>query len=67
MKAMDPAYVGFRGGEKEPSRPGNLKLVTAICSVCQRKRNVPEGVAVRAGEQYICASCAEKQASGAAS
>ncbi len=66
MKARDPNYVGFRGHGKEPTKPGNVRLVPVTCSVCQRKRNIPEGIALSAGDTYVCASCQEEQAAKAA-
>ncbi|MSQ14151.1 MAG: hypothetical protein EXR47_08550 [Dehalococcoidia bacterium] len=66
MKARDPNYVGFRGHEKEPTKPGSVRLVAVTCSVCQRKRNVPEGIALSAGDAYVCSSCEEEEAAKAA-
>ena len=60
MRSLDASYAGFRGYDKEPTRPGNVRLVAVTCSVCQRKRNVPEGTALQAGEQYVCSSCQEE-------
>lgn len=61
MKRLDPDYKGFRGWHKEPSRPGNAPLEAVTCVVCQRKRNVPRGIALEQGEHYVCSSCREEQ------
>lgn len=66
MRSLDPNYVGFRGYAKEPTRPGNVRLVAMTCTVCQRKRNVPEGMALQAGDTFVCSSCQEEQAAKAA-
>ncbi|MBI2935777.1 MAG: hypothetical protein HYY31_03075 [Chloroflexi bacterium] len=61
MRRLDPGYPGFRGPEKEPTRPGNLVLVSVVCSICQRKRNIPPGMVPQRTEEYVCLSCREKQ------
>ena len=60
MRRLDPDYRGFRGPQREPDRPGVVPLVPAVCSLCQRKRNVPLGVARQYGEKYVCLACREK-------
>jgi len=58
-KRLNPDYSGFRGYGKEPERPGQTPMQTVVCSVCGRKRNVPLGVALEAGENYVCLKCRE--------
>ena len=60
MRRLDPDYTGFRGHNSEPSRSGKTPLEAVTCSVCGRKRNVPRGVAVEQGENYVCARCVEE-------
>jgi hypothetical protein len=60
LRRLNPEYRGFRGPEHEPARPGNTPLVAVTCSVCQRKKNVPLGVAQELGERYVCLECQEK-------
>ena len=60
MRRLDPDYTGFRGHNSEPSRSGKTPLEAATCSVCGRKRNVPRGVALEQGENYVCARCVEE-------
>lgn len=59
MKRLDPDYKGFRGHRNEPNRPGVTPLEAATCRVCGRKRNVPRGIALEQGENYVCVSCTE--------
>ena len=60
MKNLDPDYQGFRGHRNEPSQRGNAPLEPVTCSVCGRKRNVPRGVAMERGEDYMCVRCTEE-------
>ena len=60
MRRLDPDYRGFRGYQKEPTKPGNTPLEPVTCQVCGRKRNVPRGIAVEQGESYVCARCLEE-------
>jgi hypothetical protein len=60
MRGLDPDYRGFRGHGNEPSRPGKAPRATAVCAICGRKRNVPVGVALEQGGDFVCASCAEE-------
>ena len=59
MKRLDPDYKGFRGHSNEPTRPGKTPLEAVTCRICGRKRNVPRGVALEQGENYVCSSCTE--------
>jgi hypothetical protein len=59
MRRLDPDYRGFRGHGSEPSKPGVTPLVAIDCTVCGRKRNVPRGVALEQGDNFICTSCRE--------
>lgn len=60
MRRLDPDYAGFRGYNSEPSRSGKTPLEAVTCSVCGRKRNVPRGVALEQGENYVCTRCVEE-------
>ena len=60
MKRLDPDYQGFRGHQSEPSRSGNTPLEAVTCHLCGRKRNVPRGVALDQGENYVCSRCVEE-------
>ena len=60
MRRLDPDYAGFRGHRSEPSRSGKTPLEAVTCSVCGRKRNVPRGVALEQGENYVCIRCVEE-------
>ena len=60
MRRLDPDYHGFRGRLNEPSRPGKTPLEAVTCRVCGRKRNVPRGIAVEQGDNYVCSRCTEE-------
>ena len=62
MRRLDPDYSGFRGFDREPSRPGRTPLEPVTCSICGRKRNVPRGVAAEQGDRFVCMSCSEQTA-----
>jgi len=57
MKGLDPDYKGFRGFGSEPDRLGKTPLEPVICTVCDRKRNVPRGIAMEQREGYVCVNC----------
>ena len=52
-----PEYVGFRGHNSEPDRRGQGQMQSVTCSVCGRRRNVPLGVALESGGEYVCMAC----------
>ena len=60
MKGLDPDYRGFRGHGGEPSRKGKAPLESLVCTVCDRKRNVPRGIALESGESFVCSTCVEE-------
>ena len=61
-RALNPDYRGFRGYGLEPDKPGQMPMQEATCSVCGHKRNVPVGVALAAGDTFVCESCQENAA-----
>jgi len=65
MRRLDPNYRGFRGWEREPTRPGNAPLASVVCVRCGRKRNVPLGIALEQGDRYLCLTCREGEDEGA--
>ena len=60
MKQRDPAYAGFRGVNTGPAAPS--EVVSVVCSVCRRKRNVPSESLPGPEESYVCLQCQEEQA-----
>lgn len=60
MKRLNPDYKGFRGHLLEPDRPGQTPLAALTCTVCGRKRNIPLGVAVAQGDQFVCQTCTDE-------
>jgi len=61
MKRLSPEYLGFRGHNLEPDMPEQVSLQSVTCTVCERKRNVPLGVAVEQEGQYVCQNCREEE------
>lgn len=51
-KRLYPEYKGYRGPEERP--PGKPDLKPLVCTVCGRKRNVPEETPE---EGFICTVC----------
>ena len=62
MKGLNPDYVGFRGDGTQSAEADAIPLEGITCSVCNRRRNVPVGVAIKERENYICSTCQEDQA-----
>ena len=60
MKRLDPDYGGFRGHRQEPNKRGNAPLEAVTCTVCERRRNVPRGIALEQGDSYVCSACSER-------
>ena len=58
-RQRNPGYVGFRGYDVEPDKPGQTPTQVLTCSVCGHKRNVPLGIAREAGDSYVCLACQE--------
>ena len=60
MRRLDPDYRGFRGRDNEPNRSRSTPLEPVTCIVCGRKRNVPRGLALEQGYDYVCVRCTEE-------
>jgi len=60
IKRLNPDYPGFRGLSSEPEKTGGAPLATAICSVCERRRNVPLGIVLEQNDSFVCLSCQEE-------
>ena len=54
-------YVGFRGVVTEDAPAAAVALETAVCSVCQRKRNVEVDTLPENRSTFVCMSCQEAQ------
>ena len=57
LKQQNPGYLGFRGGTTAVESAPAPELVSVLCSVCGRKRNVPVESVAGAGEDFICIRC----------
>ena len=62
LKQQNPDYAGFRGGGALAAQPPQPVLETVVCSVCQRKRNVPASTLPDDRSSYVCLSCQEARA-----
>ncbi|MFQ6029855.1 MAG: hypothetical protein ACE5Q6_20455 [Dehalococcoidia bacterium] len=63
LKEQNPDYVGFRGGDTAAvTAAAAPQLVMAVCSVCQRRRNVPEASLPEDRDTFVCLQCQESQA-----
>ena len=60
LKEQNPDYVGFRGANTTSARPA-AALETVVCSVCQRRRNVPIDTIPADRNSFVCLSCQEEQ------
>ena len=56
LKQHNPEYVGFRGAGTITAK-AQAPLESAICSVCNRKRNVPSDSVPEDRGSYVCARC----------
>ena len=57
LKQQNPGYLGFRGAALAAVSAPAPELVSVLCSVCRRKRNVPVESVARDGEDFICMRC----------
>ncbi len=65
LKQQNPAYSGFRGGAPVAVSAPAPELVSVLCTVCRRKRNVPVESVSGAGEDFICIRCQDNPGLGA--
>lgn len=61
LRQENPDYAGFRGMAAAPAKAAEA-TVSVACSVCRRKRNVPEGSLPEDRDTYVCLNCQEKAA-----
>ena len=62
LRETDPSYVGYRGLGYSTARPPSLDTETAICSLCQRKRNVAVENLPHDLSRFVCLTCQENTA-----
>ena len=62
LQEQNPEYIGFRGANTvvEKSQP---VLESVVCSVCERKRNVPGDTIPEDRSSFVCINCQEDQPS----
>ena len=56
LKEQNPGYVGFRGANTLTVK-ATVALESVVCSVCQRKRNVPSDTLPEDKTSYVCLNC----------
>ena len=57
LKQQNPGYLGFRGNAPAAVAAPVPELTSMLCTVCQRKRNVPVESISGVGEDYVCIRC----------
>ena len=57
MQEQNPDYGGFRGINTVTARVAPPTTETVICSVCNRKRNVPSDSIPEDVSTYVCLRC----------
>jgi hypothetical protein len=66
LKAQDSRYQGFRGPNTQVAKPAE-ELETAICSVCNRMRNVSVTTLPDDRASFVCLGCQQERAAAASS
>ena len=56
-KQQNPGYLGFRGDARAVVSAPAPELVSVLCTLCHRKRNVPVESVAGTGEDYVCIRC----------
>lgn len=56
-KQENPGYLGFRGAALAAAPAPAAELLSVVCTVCRRKRNVPVESVIGAGENFVCIRC----------
>ena len=60
IKEQNPGYMGFRGANAATEAPPLAPVLeTVVCSVCQRRRNVPVDTLPADRADYVCLRCQE--------
>ena len=60
MKDQNPDYVGFRGADTiVATLPPASALESIVCSVCQRRRNIPVDTLPADRAEFVCLRCQE--------
>ena len=64
LKQRNPEYLGFRGDAPAAVSAPALELLSVLCTVCHRKRNVPVASVSGSGEDYVCINCQNNPGQG---
>ncbi len=57
LKQQNAGYQGFRGAAPAAVSAPAPELLSVLCTVCRRKRNVPVESISGTGEDYVCIRC----------
>ena len=57
LKQQNPGYLGFRGNAPAAVAAPVPELTSMLCTVCQRKRNVPVESVSGVDEDFVCIRC----------
>ena len=57
-RRANPDYAGFRGDDTVVEKPP-VPMESIVCSVCNRKRNVPNDTIPADRDSYVCLRCQE--------
>ena len=61
MREANSDYVGFRGADTTVvARAAPVTTETVVCSVCNRKRNVPTDSLPEDVSTYVCLRCQDE-------
>ena len=57
LKEQNPGYLGFLGDAPAAVAAPAPELLSVLCTVCRRKRNVPVESISGDGEAFVCIRC----------
>ena len=61
MKEQNPDYTGFRGADTVVATPPPPPVLeSVVCSVCNRRRNVPVETLPEDRSSFVCLRCQDE-------
>ena len=61
MKEQNPEYTGFRGADTVVATPPPPPVLeSVVCSVCNRRRNVPVETLPEDRSSFVCLRCQDQ-------
>jgi len=64
LQGENPDYIGFRGSNTVITRVTPPATETVVCSVCNRKRNVPTDSLPEDRGTFVCLRCQDDSGDG---